>query len=150
MSSLVRRAGVTLALVAMALWALLPVGWMPNPDGFAQSPLIICPHQADDAPDFSQGDMSQGDFSQRDTAAGMPMDMPMESGGHSHQNRGGDRQPCPFGAAPHLAAPAMLAHIPAPEFVGRISGEDVLAASLLRANVFQPQAPRAPPRLAQG
>ena len=147
MSSLVRRAGVTLALVAMALWALLPVGWMPNPDGFAQSPLIICPHQAGDAPDFSQSDMSQSDM-----AAGMPMDMPMdmpmESGGHSHQNRGGDRQPCPFGAAPHLAAPAMLAHIPAPQFAGRISGEVVLAAALVRASVFQPQAPRAPPSFA--
>ena len=144
MSSLVRRAGVTLALVAMALWALLPVGWMPNPDGFSQSPLIICPHQADDAQDFSQSDMAAG------MPMDMPMDMPMESGGHSHQNRGGDRQPCPFGAAPHLAAPAMLAHIPAPQFAGRISGEVVLAAALVRASVFQPQAPRAPPRLAQG
>ena len=148
MSSLVRRAGVTLALVAMALWALLPVGWMPNPDGFSQSPLIICPHQADDAQDFGQSDMAPDMASAM--PMDMPMDMPMESGGHSHQKGGGDRQPCPFGAAPHLAATAMVANIPVPEFAGRISGKVVLAATLTRANVFQPQAPRAPPRLAQG
>ncbi|HEY1876371.1 MAG TPA: hypothetical protein VGG66_02840 [Rhizomicrobium sp.] len=140
MSILVRRAGVTLALAAMALWALLPVGWMPNPGGFSQSPLIICPHQVDDAQDFSQSDM----------AADMPMDMPMDSGGHSHRKGGGDRQPCPFGAAPHLAATTMVGNIAVPVFVGRISGKVFLAASLTRANVYQPQAPRAPPNIAQG
>ena len=37
-----RRAAVTLALAAMALRALVPAGWMPNPQGLSETAFIIC------------------------------------------------------------------------------------------------------------
>src|SRR5215469_134710 len=83
-----RRAAVALALVAMALRALLPMGWMPNPAGFSQSPLTIC---LMDLP--------------------MPVHMDMHGamhGGHSSDHgQQQSNETCPFAAAPHVAAPAL-------------------------------------------
>src|SRR6185312_7417913 len=82
-----RHAAVTFALVAMALRALLPMGWMPNPSGFSQSALVIC---LMDLP--------------------MPMHMDMQGamhGGHSDHGQQQSNETCPFAAAPHLAAPAL-------------------------------------------
>jgi hypothetical protein len=132
-----RRAAVTLALSAMALRALLPMGWMPNPAGFAQSPLIIC---LMDLPQSAQMDLSK--------VMDMPMGMAMPHGGKSGHNQNDDHQTCPFAAAPHVAAPVTVAHIPAPTILGRFHGETVIAASLTRVAVYQPQSPRAPPRIA--
>jgi hypothetical protein len=138
MPGLLRRAAVTLALAAMALRALLPMGWMPNPEGFAQSPLIIC---LMDLPQSVQMDMDMA------KSTGMPMSMDMH-GGKSGQGQNDDHQTCPFAAAPHVAAAVTIAYIPAPTILGRFHGETNITALLTRASVYKPQSPRAPPALA--
>jgi hypothetical protein len=79
-----RSLAATLALAAMLLRGLLPAGWMPNPDGTAGAPLIICsmggPHHLH--------------------PAGVPQD-----------NSG---KVCPFAAVAHLAAPQLPVAIAQP------------------------------------
>jgi hypothetical protein len=66
-----------LALTAMLLRALLPAGWMPNPDGLAGAPLVIC------------------------SMSGAQHAHPATNRGHAPQDNSG--KICPFAAAAHLA-----------------------------------------------
>ena len=38
----VRKTAVLLAVLAMVFKGLVPTGWMPNPQGFGESALILC------------------------------------------------------------------------------------------------------------
>jgi len=129
-----RLAAVQLALAAMMLRALLPMGWMPNPDGFAQSPLVIC------LMDMSQGmDMSHAmDMSK-------PMDMDMQ--GHGHNQGQQNSEQCPFAAAPHVAAPFAIAELAPPSEMARFAEKPVHRADRMLGFAYHPQSPRAPPTI---
>lgn len=122
-----RRAAVFFALAAMALRALLPMGWMPNPTGFSQSPLIIC-------------------------LMDMPMPMHMDMHGHGgHSSDHGQQQSnetCPFAAAPHLAAPALDITVSKPQLALATSLSIALNHAETSAAHYSPQSPRAPPSFA--
>ena len=93
-----RCLALILALAAMALRALLPMGWMPNPAGFAETPLVICLMDTPSGLDTSQA----MDMSQAGQMSGMDMSNP-DMHGHDHDQRQ-NGEPCPFAAAPHIAA----------------------------------------------
>ena len=124
-----RHAAVAFALVAMALRALLPMGWMPNPSGFAQSPLTIC---LMDLP--------------------MPMHMDMKGGMHGgHSSDHGQQQSnetCPFAAAPHLASPTLDIVVSEPRLALATASPFTLDRALAGAAHYSPQSPRAPPSFA--
>lgn len=135
------RAAVILALAAMMLRALLPMGWMPNPSGFAQSPLVICLMDTPSGVDMSA--MSQMDvstMSQMDMSHDMSgMDMKKDHGGQQTS------EPCPFAAAPHIAAPLAVAELARiPELV-HFAEKSPAIAHFDRVAHYQPQSPRAPP-----
>jgi|SRR5579872_6086497 len=129
MQSRFRRTAIAFALVAMALRALLPMGWMPNPSGFAQSPLTIC---LMDLP--------------------MPMHMDMQGGMHGgHSSDHGQQQSnetCPFAAAPHLAGPALDITIAEPQLALAASLILVLDHAQTSVAHYSSQSPRAPPSFA--
>jgi hypothetical protein len=129
-----RLAAVQLALAAMMLRALLPMGWMPNPDGFAQSPLTICLMDMPTGMDMSAMDMSK------------PMDMDMQGHGHDHGQQNNEQ--CPFAAAPHVAAPVTIAEIAPPSEMARFAEKPVHRAEQALAFAYHPQSPRAPPGIA--
>ena len=152
-----RRAAVTLALAAMALRALVPAGWMPNPQGLGETAFIIC--------DMGEMDMAKMAISKMPMTkmAGMHMSrMDMSHMGMSRtadpsatdqapgKQSGDSRQheECPFAAAPHLATPSVVAMLLPPALAaGFVEGiaRDRLA---LEASHYAPQSPRGPPRLA--
>jgi len=126
-----RLAAVQLALAAMMLRALLPMGWMPNPEGFAQSPLVICLMDMPSGMDMSHTmDMSK------------PMDMDMH--GHDHGQQQNNEQ-CPFAAAPHIAAPFTIAELAPPSELARFAEKPISGTPLALALAYHPQSPRAPP-----
>ena len=126
-----RQAAITLALAAMLLRAFLPMGWMPNPAGFTQSPLVIClmdmPSGAAHAMDMSGMDMS-----------GMNMH------GHDHGQQQNNEQ-CPFAAAPHAAAPVTVAELAPPSILSRFVVHEAALEVVKGAARYQPHSPRAPP-----
>ena len=129
-----RLAAVQLALAAMMLRALLPMGWMPNPDGFAQSPLVICLMDMPSGMDMSHAmDMSK------------PMDMDMH--GHDHGQQQNNEQ-CPFAAAPHVAAPFTIAELAPPSELARFAERPISRTLPALAHDYHPQSPRAPPEIA--
>ncbi len=128
-----RRTAVTLALAAMTLRAILPTGWMPNPSGLAQSPLVIC--MMDTGLDASMPQMMD-----------MPaMDMPaMDMPGHDHGQQHGES--CPFAAAPHIAASAgPAAQLVLPSHLAHFAEKPLLKTRRAAKAQYQPQSPRAPP-----
>ena len=126
-----RLAAVQLALAAMVLRALLPMGWMPNPDGFAQSPLVICLMDMPSGMDMSHAmDMSK------------PMDMDMH--GHDHGQQQNNEQ-CPFAAAPHIAAPFTIAELAPPSELAHFAEKPASRTLPALALDYHPQSPRAPP-----
>jgi hypothetical protein len=86
MTSAFRSLAATLALTAMLLRAMLPAGWMPNPDGPAGAPLVIC------------------------SLAGPQQAHP----GHAPQDSSG--KVCPFAVVAHLAAPQLPVTVAQPAF----------------------------------
>lgn len=137
-----RLAAVQLALAAMMLRALLPMGWMPNPDGFAQSPLVICLMDMPSGMAMSHGtDMSHAmDMSK-------PMDMDMPGHGQDHGQQQNNEQ-CPFAAAPHIAAPFTIAEIAPPSELAHFAETPISRALFAFALDYHPQSPRAPPEIA--
>jgi len=120
-----RLAAVQLALAAMMLRALLPMGWMPNPDGFAQSPLVIC---------------------LMDMPSGMDMSKPMDMDMHGHdRGQQQNNEQCPFAAAPHIAAPFTIAELAPPSELARFAEKPVSRTLPALALDYHPQSPRAPP-----
>jgi len=130
-----RRVAVTLALGAMLLRALLPTGWMPNPAGFATSPLIIClmdmPSAAAQAMDMSMSGM----------------DMHAHGGSHDHGTQQ-NNETCPFAAAPHIAAPIAIADLAPPSTLSHFVVHEAAGHSIIGTGRYQPQSPRAPPEIA--
>jgi hypothetical protein len=130
-----RLAAIQLALAAMMLRALLPMGWMPNPDGFAQSPLVICLMDMPSGMDMSHAmDMSK------------PMDMGIQGHGQDHGQQQNNEQ-CPFAAAPHIAAPVTVAAIAPPSELAHFAEKPASRTHLAFALDYHPQSPRAPPTL---
>lgn len=126
-----RHAAILLALTAMVLRALLPMGWMPNSHGFAQSPLAIC-----------MMDMPSG----ADVSHAMDMSMPVDMHGHSHdQGKQQNNEQCPFAAAPHVAAPLAVVNLIPPSTLARFVAHEAFGNSLTGTDRYQPQSPRAPP-----
>ncbi len=134
-----RRVAVTFALAAMALRALLPMGWMPNSQGFAQSPLMICLMDLPGGMAMSKAmDMSH-----------MDMSKPMDMSGHGHDGQGQqNNEQCPFAAAPHVASPIAIAEIAPPSTLSHFIVHEVADHSIIGAGHYQPQSPRAPPSFA--
>jgi hypothetical protein len=120
-----RHLAVHLALVAMVLRALLPAGWMPNLSGHPDSALIIC--SMDGGADLSAAH------------GGLPS---------KHQPDGrGERDGCPFAAAPHLATAGIVPLIHQPQLAQNLVpgfGQSHEAPAL---SGYAPQSPRAPPSL---
>ena len=131
-----RLAAVQLALAAMMLRALLPMGWMPNPDGFAQSPLVIC-----------LMDMPSGMSMSKAMDMSKPMDMDMTGHGHDHGQQQNNEQ-CPFAAAPHVASPVTIAALAPPSTLSHFVMHEVADHSIIGAGHYQPRSPRAPPEIA--
>jgi hypothetical protein len=142
-----RRAAVTLALAAMALRALVPAGWMPNPHGFAETAFIIC----------DMGEMSPMAMAKMDMAH---MDMSGMSGlsnrdGNSSEDQAparqtddGHQQACPFAAAPHVATPSIVAMLLPPSLADGFSHSLKDESLAVHAAHYALQSPRAPPSLA--
>ena len=130
----VRRVAVALALAAMTLRALLPTGWMPNPSGFATSPLTIC-----------LMDMQSG----MAMSVAMDMSKPMDMSGHGHgDSRQQNNEQCPFAAAPHVASPVTIAALAPPSTLSRFVVHEAADHSIVGGGHYQPQSPRAPPSFA--
>jgi hypothetical protein len=134
-----RRISMILALTAMMLRAPLPMGWMPNPEGFAESPLVICVMDTPSGLDTSEAmDMPGMDMSNMD----------MQGHGHDHGQQQ-NNEPCPFAAAPHIGAPAgLVTKLAPPTLLARFAEKPVFETGLGRDSTYQPQSPRAPPAFA--
>jgi hypothetical protein len=142
-----RRAAVTLALAAMALRALMPAGWMPNPHGFAETAFIIC-----DMGEMSPMTMAKMDMAHMDMS-GMP-GMSDRDGGASkdqapaRENDDSHQQACPFAAAPHVATPSIVVLLLPPSLADGISHALKDESLAVHAAHYALQSPRAPPSLA--
>lgn len=140
-----QKAALTLAIVAMVLKGLVPSGWMPNPQGFGETALILCD---------MDGPMSAADMAKM--MAAMPnmdmsaMDMAAKSGGDGKQTpTSSHSQPeCPFAAATHAGAAAAAVTIALPELAAEHAHRPVPERDIVRYARYQPQSPRAPPTLA--
>ena len=118
-------AGVQIALVAMLLRALLPVGWMPDTAANADTPFVIC---------SMNGAVSAAHH--EDTGKHQP----------SHDdNRQNDI--CPFAASVHLATPTATASVAPSTQIA--SFEAVQSPARIRHDTshYALQSPRAPPSL---
>ena len=125
MTRIFRQAALHLALAAMMLRALLPVGWMPNPAGLGQSSFVIC---------TADGWGWRTDH--REHGQSTPND-----GRHSHEE-------CPFAAAPHFAPPAAFAQVGLPSVFWWYSNSVNFSVVAPYCSACQPRSPRAPPHFA--
>ena len=116
-----RHTLVHLALAALILRAFLPTGWMPNPQGPAESLFVIC-----------------------------TMDGPVEAtDGKTLPGKDDPRahEACPFAAVASIAPPVDFVRLAAPE-LSRSPAPRAIAAGLdARAGQFVRPSPRAPPTL---
>ena len=138
-AAIARTAFVHLALAAMLVRALVPVGWMPGITPAHTAALVVCPMQ---------------------TSGGMIMDhrmtmdhgMAMESGDRAPlkipgKDRHQHQVPCPFAMSSHWVPPTNGAVIgPSELMVDR--GKHRAIRLTLAARPRLPQNPRAPPILA--
>ena len=118
-----RLAAIHLAIAAMLLRALLPVGWMPDPAG--GTAFTICTMNA------------TGHHAEQDPA-GKPAP---DDGRHSHEE-------CPCAAVPHVTAPVLAALLPAPSTSGHRIDFPEFAVAFGPIAEYEPHAPRAPPSFA--
>jgi len=143
MSLAARKAAVLLAIVAMVFKGLLPTGWMPNPQGFGETALILCD---------MDGPMSAADMAKMMAAMpGMDMsNMDMAGDGKSGAGTktpttGHGHEECPFAAATHAGAANTVMAFALPEFAAEHAHRPVPEQSIVRIARHQPQSPRAPP-----
>ena len=136
-----QKAAVALALLAMVLKGLVPVGWMPNPQGFGETALILCD---------MDGPMSAADMAKMMTAMpGMDMSsMDMSHGGKKAPDSSRSHEECPFAGATHAGAATAPNAIALPELAVEHAHRPVPERSTIRFALYQPQSPRAPPELA--
>ncbi|HEX4080899.1 MAG TPA: hypothetical protein VHX61_18710 [Rhizomicrobium sp.] len=118
MTDAFRSLAATLALAAMLLRAMLPAGWMPNPDGLAGAPLVIC--------------------------SGVQHAHPLRIPGQAPQNNSG--KICPFAAAAHLVAPQLPVLFAQAGFAIAASPPPAVYIwhGLRRARAHSPRAPPVP------
>jgi hypothetical protein len=120
MNSATRTFALSLAILAMVLRGLLPVGWMPDSDGSGR--IVIC------------------------TGHGPARSAPDPQRGHTLPDRGD--KVCPFAAAAHHSPPLALAVAPVP-FVNDLRVARVATAQRLsERRLDASHSPRAPPTLA--
>jgi len=116
-----RHTLVHIALVALILRAFLPTGWMPNPQGPAESAFVIC--------------TMDGPVQTTDGKA-----LPGKDDPRAHES-------CPFAAAASLPPPMDFIRLAAPE-LSREAAPRTLAAGLnARTAPFARPSTRAPPTL---
>jgi hypothetical protein len=120
-----RRASVCIALVALLLRALVPVGWMPNPAGTAGVPIILC--------------TAEGWISVFVGSNGQPVKQ-SPADDRSQQSDG-----CPFATAPHLATPTAVIASTQRSLVFSRTEFDTAQYFGLSSRQFSPASPRAPP-----
>jgi hypothetical protein len=125
MTRTLKLVGVQIALVAMLLRALLPVGWMPDTAANSTAPFVICsvngPVSAAHLPDTGKHRPGHDDSRQNDM--------------------------CPFAASVHLATPTATASVAPTTQIA--SFEVVLspARAFHGTSHYALQSPRAPPSL---
>ncbi len=113
-----RHIAVHLALAALFLRAMLPAGWMPNPQAASGAPFIIC---SMDAADQSGKAQKQAPNDPR-----------------AHES-------CPFAAAAPLAAAPEAIALPAPQASGTAILSRTAFVDAVSPASYAPQSPRAPP-----
>ncbi|HEY4275146.1 MAG TPA: hypothetical protein VGM68_06655 [Rhizomicrobium sp.] len=134
MFSVARKAALSLAVAAMVFRALLPLGWMPNPEGFGNTALIPC----------------DGVMSDADMAMMMPgMDMSSMHHGTDADGKapasGHTNQECPYAAAAHGGTPAVESTPVTPSLTVQLIQPPSGEQAVLVVARYQPQSPRAPP-----
>jgi hypothetical protein len=141
----VRRVAIALALAAMALRALIPAGWMPNPHGMGETAFIICGMDA--MVDMPGMNMPGMDMSDMDMTKNVNSDIGQQAPA-GHSDDGHQHEACPFAAAPHLAAPLLAAMFQPPALAEK-GGRHLFRVRLAFGPAhYAPQSPRAPPHLA--
>ena len=140
MSRTLRFAAVYVALVAMMVHALVPTGWMPNISGGSGGPFTLCTMDGP-ALDASAPMVMDGPAGMAMDHSGQP-EKQKPAQGDQHRN-----DICPFGAAPHFAAPASIASLAAPTLAVTATRLFVPAARTAQRSEFSPQSPRAPPAI---
>ena len=113
-----RHIAVHLALAALFLRAMLPAGWMPNPQAAPGAPFIIC-----------------------------SIDSAAQDGKAQKQTRTDPRahEACPFAAAAPLAAAPNGPALAAPRLSSLAAPLFSASATTVFAAPYAPQSPRAPP-----
>lgn len=123
MPRILKLAGVQIALVAMLLRALLPVGWMPGTAD--NSAFVICtvdgPVHATHAPDGQKHGKKQG------------------------QDDGRQNDVCPFAASIHFATPAAVASVAPSTRIVLFTVVPPPARAVAAAARYALSSPRAPP-----
>jgi hypothetical protein len=116
-----RHTLVHIALAALILRAFLPTGWMPNPQGPAESAFVIC--------------TMDGPVQTTDGKA-----LPGKDDPRAHET-------CPFAAAASLAPPVDFVPLAAPELSRSPAPRSLIAGLNARAAPFARPSSRAPPTL---
>jgi hypothetical protein len=118
-----KLAGMQIALVAMVLRALLPVGWMPDTAANSSAAFVICtvngPVQAAHLPDAGKHQPGHDDSRQTDM--------------------------CPFAASVHLATPTAMATVAPSTQIASFRFVPSPLRTVRRAAHYALQSPRAPP-----
>jgi hypothetical protein len=124
MTHKLRLVGANIAILAVLLHALLPVGWMPNTTGSGSSFITIC--SMNGPTQIEVGNDGQ----------------PVKKHQPAHD---GTHQICPFAVAAHFAPPAK-AIVPALVALVYAADRQIGYSYLLASPTHHsPQAPRAPP-----
>jgi len=116
-----RHTLVHIALAALILRAFLPTGWMPNPQGPAESAFVIC--------------TMDGPVQATDGKA-----LPGKDDPRAHET-------CPFAAAASLAPPMDFVRLAAPELSRQAAPRTTTAGLDAHAAPFARPSSRAPPTL---
>ncbi|MFZ1991498.1 MAG: DUF2946 family protein [Alphaproteobacteria bacterium] len=115
---------VRLTLVALLVGALLPAGWMPNPDGLASgTPIVMC---------TGHGPMTI-------------IDQGMDHAGKPAKQQNAPSDVCVFAAAAAHATPVSLPALNVPRAVTRAPARQRNLFASVRVARYRPQAARAPP-----
>ena len=117
------QVAIHLAVVAMLLRAMLPMGWMP--DGTGATAFAICT-------------VDGGGHHAQQQSPGKP---DPADGQHGHDE-------CPFAAAHHVAAPVAAGRLAAPSYAGHAADITHPVADFGLVTEYGLHSPRAPPHLA--
>lgn len=120
MNRITRLAAIYVALIAMFLRALIPLGWMPSASSGA--PLTICTVQG-------------------------PMQIDSNSKPHQHDSTH-HNETCPFAAAPQLSSPGVVADVAPPSHRVALANAPLASTAVNASTEYTPQSLRGPPNLA--